>query len=598
MTWTDRILEPWLALLQPWERIYWLYLLSALLIALLLAFTRRNREIPFSLLDALKACFPTEIYKHPGTRLDLAFYLINVPLFGLFCAPLLLSSTLVASAAAPHLEKLFAGHTIFISGLGIDLALTIAVLLATDFGLFFTHALQHKIPILWEFHKIHHSAQVMTPITVYRMHPIDDLVALSAAGTLSGLVLALFHALFDSDISLLSISRLNIFTFAFYFFAYNLRHSHIWLDFGPLASWLLISPAQHQIHHSNKPIHFDKNFGFMFSFWDRALGSLYLTPQFEKIEFGIGGGEDQHYESLPKLYVLPFKKSYQLLKSPGFDMNKATALALVFALLAYVSYDAFLTPPPIQNKAPSLEIEKLTWIEIASLLEQGIDTAIIPTGGTEQNGPHLTLGKHNDIIKFTANEIASRLGNTLVAPILPYVPEGDINPPTEHMRFKGTLTLPEPVFEAVLEATARSLAAHGFKKILFLGDSYGNQAPQFRVAAKLNAEWAEQGIKACNIDHYYAANGQTQWLQEQGESPTTIGQHAGIRDSSELLAVNPKAVRINRIQPPSPQSPSLGFSGDPTRASSKRGKKLLELKINAALNQIQSTFNKSEKPAK
>ena len=120
-------------------------------------------------------------------------------------------------------------------------------------------------------------------------------------------------------------------------------------------------------------------------------------------------------------------------------------------------------------------LEELTWTEVRDALKSGKTTLIIPTGGTEQNGPHMVLGKHNFRIHFTANRIARQLGNALVAPVMAYVPEGAINPPEGHMRYPGTLTIPDDVFRKVLESTARSARLHGFQNIVMIGDSGPNQ---------------------------------------------------------------------------------------------------------------------------
>ena len=132
---------------------------------------------------------------------------------------------------------------------------------------------------------------------------------------------------------------------------------------------------------------------------------------------------------------------------------------------------------PARADGDSVMIEDLTWPEIKARMEAGATTIIVPTGGTEQNGPHMVLGKHNVIIRYTAGEIARRLGKTLVAPVLAYVPEGSWDPPEGHMRFPGSISLPDPVYEGVLESTVRSFAAEGFKTVLFIGDSGPNQRP-------------------------------------------------------------------------------------------------------------------------
>lgn len=237
-----------------------------------------------------------------------------------------------------------------------------------------------------------------------------------------------------------------------------------------------------------------------------------------------------------------------------------------------------------------VDLERLTSSEVRALQAQGWTTIIIPTGGTEQNGPQLILGKHNVIVHYTADEIARHLGKTLVAPVMAYVPEGNIDPPEGHMASPGTVSLPEPVFMAVLEASARSFIATGFKTILFIGDSGGNQAAQAAVAAQLDGAFKATGVRVFAIDDYYAANGQVDWLKGEGENDADIGSHAGIRETSELLAIDPMAVRQDLLVPGADWQATdweaRGASGRPERASAERGRKLLELKIEAALRQI------------
>ncbi len=258
-------------------------------------------------------------------------------------------------------------------------------------------------------------------------------------------------------------------------------------------------------------------------------------------------------------------------------------LSLVVTTAAAIAQNRTLDAPVPDN----VFLEELTWVEARQAIRDGKTIAILPTGGVEQNGPHLILGKHNHIVRHTAGRIAEELGNALVAPVVAYVPEGDIEPPGGHMRFAGTLSLPEPVFEAVLEHGARSLKANGFRVICLIGDSGGNQAPQARVAARLTKEWRDQGVTVLHVGDYYAGNGQVDWLRSEGESDRAIGNHAGIRDSSELMAVHPSGVRTDRMAPNGGfYGEETGVNGDPTRATEMRGLTMLKLKIDAALRQI------------
>ena len=230
-------------------------------------------------------------------------------------------------------------------------------------------------------------------------------------------------------------------------------------------------------------------------------------------------------------------------------------------------------------------LERLTWTEVKSRIAQGSTTIILPTGGTEQNGPHMALGKHNVIVEYAAEQIARRLGNALVAPVLAYVPEGEVDPPSGHMRFPGTITLPEPHFKKVIEFAARSFRASGFKDIVLLGDSGGNWNGLRTVAHMLNKEWAGQGVRVHYIDQFNRGAKFQKWLRQKGETNKSIGTHAGIMDTSALLAVDPSMVRMGK-RSPSDDFWQTGVQGDPTRASAEYGRAGLKMQIDGAVEQI------------
>jgi creatinine amidohydrolase len=235
---------------------------------------------------------------------------------------------------------------------------------------------------------------------------------------------------------------------------------------------------------------------------------------------------------------------------------------------------------------PSVFLEELTWTEVRDAIDQGTTTIIIPTAGTEQNGPHMVLGKHKFIVNYASAMIARELGNALIAPVVTYVPEGDVNNPTRgHLSKAGTITFPEEFYIKLLEYAARSLAVHGFNDIVMIGDSGGNQRGMEQVAQMLNEEWASESVRVHFVGDYYSNNGFRSWLEEQGETPETIGGHAGISDTSQLLAVDPRHIRTDKLAPGG-GFPDSGVSGDPTRASVERGVMGIQFKVDAALNQI------------
>ena len=238
-------------------------------------------------------------------------------------------------------------------------------------------------------------------------------------------------------------------------------------------------------------------------------------------------------------------------------------LAAATALLA--THGALAAPPVL--------LESLTSPELAARVSDGATTILIPIGGTEQNGPYMTLGKHNARVLELSTRIAQALGNALVAPVIAYVPEGNIAPPTQHMRFPGTITVPEHVFEATLESAARSFRAHGFRDIVFLGDHGGYQASLARVADRLDKEWASTPVRVHAMPDYYRASSRT-WdktLATRGFSAAEIGVHAGLADTSLSLAATPSVVRLDALRHAEHPSKARGVEGDPTRASAELG---------------------------
>ena len=239
-------------------------------------------------------------------------------------------------------------------------------------------------------------------------------------------------------------------------------------------------------------------------------------------------------------------------------------------------------------------LEELTWTEVRDALKAGKTTIILPTGGTEQNGPHMALGKHNVIVKHAAERIARRLGNALVAPVMAYVPEGGIDPPEGHMAFPGTITLPNEHFMHVVEWAARSFKANGFTDIVFIGDSGPNQKGMDAVAKKLDAEWAKTRVRVHYIPDYYTVGypldgGFAKWLGSRGETADDIGQHAGIADTSQLMAIDPKLIRTDKLAPGGKWE-ETGVLGNPARSSSAYGRKGLDMKVDAAVAQIRKSI--------
>ena len=267
------------------------------------------------------------------------------------------------------------------------------------------------------------------------------------------------------------------------------------------------------------------------------------------------------------------------------------------AVLALVAW-TLLSPPASAAETPAtVFLEELTWTEVRDLVRSGTTTIIVPTGGTEQNGPHMALGKHNVRVKaLSAQRSPAPSAAPWSRPVLAYVPEGGLAPPTGHMRYAGTITVPEPVFEGVLESAARSFAVHGFRDVVFLGDSGGNQAGQEAVARRLNRAWAADADprprdrRVLPGEHH----GRARALAEPRVSGREIGNHAGALDTSLMLAVDPSVVRQERLRAAHGADAWDGVDGDPSRASAELGRLIEQAIVSETVDAIRRSIARRE----
>lgn len=267
---------------------------------------------------------------------------------------------------------------------------------------------------------------------------------------------------------------------------------------------------------------------------------------------------------------------------------RLTAALSVFALVCSgTPLMAQVENVPSLATPNSVFLEDLTWVEVRDAIAAGKTTVIIPTGGTEQNGPIMVIGKHNYLVRYKAGEIAKTLGNAIVAPVLAYVPEGDIpgaKPAAGHMRFPGTITTPEDAYEKVLEYAARSLKSAGFLDIAFVGDSGGNQAGQKAVSELLNKEWAATNVRVHHVSDYYPGRGDD-IAAANGMSQEAIGTHAGSQDVTSLMYINPGMLRFDKFAL-GKANDGQGHVGDPRFATAAIGRLILEAQIQDGANQI------------
>ncbi len=248
-------------------------------------------------------------------------------------------------------------------------------------------------------------------------------------------------------------------------------------------------------------------------------------------------------------------------------------------------------PRPIEALA-SVWIEELTWMEVRDALAAGKTTAIIATGGIEQNGPYLATGKHNYVLYGACEGIARALGNALCAPVIKLVPEGDIEEPSGMMRYPGTLSLRRETFEAVLDDVASSLRTHGFEHIVLIGDSGGNQDGMEAVAARLNERWGE--IAAHYIPEFYRYRDVFDWMERELGivEPTNDGLHDDFVITAIMMVHDPTTVRYEQRVAAGLASIN-GLSIEPKEETIEIGKKLLAFRVEQTVRAIRAAIEAS-----
>jgi len=247
------------------------------------------------------------------------------------------------------------------------------------------------------------------------------------------------------------------------------------------------------------------------------------------------------------------------------------------------------SPRPIEA-LNSVWIEELTWMEVRDAMAAGKTTAIITTGGIEQNGPYLATGKHNYVLQGACEGIARELGNALCAPIVKFVPEGGIEEPTGHMLYPGTISLTQETFEALLTDIASSLKAHGFEHIILLGDSGGNQRGMANVAEALNQRWTD--ARAHFIPEFYEYEKAFTYMEEElGISePTSDGLHDDFVITSMMMVADPTSVRWQQRVDAGKASIN-GVSIADKEATIEIGKKLLQFRVDHAVKAIHAAMH-------
>ena len=297
------------------SRFFWLYLLSSLLIAY--AVFQHQKKTDKTQNQFLSFLFPKSVWSHPDAWLDVRYFFFHGLIGHFLIAGLsylgLYYGIQLTIGIEPY-DRLsdvsqFGSHLTF----GVAVLVFLIISVVGDFISFYIHYLQHKIPLLWQFHKIHHAGEVMHPLSNAREHPIDNLTYNFFSHFFTGIVLGLILMVLNYKPAMLTVLGFSVITTIFNLGAYHFRHSHIWLKWPGIWSKLLGSPAHHHVHHSRHPDHLDKNFAFKFPVWDILFGTYIMPEDNKDVEFGIVE-ESSELNSCINLYIIPFRDAYRVLK--------------------------------------------------------------------------------------------------------------------------------------------------------------------------------------------------------------------------------------------------------------------------------------------
>jgi len=281
------LLNPLYYPFDPSRRIFLGFIIIALLMAYIIYQPVTYKKNPR---DFFKHFFSAKIWLHASSKLDFKLMFANAGIKAVFITPWVVAKLMIIVTVSSGLRHQFGPiETIWLPYSLLVMSFTVVVFLAEDLNRFALHLCYHRIPFLWEFHKVHHSAEVLTPITLYRSHPVEMFLSKWGSVLIIGAVTGIFVFFFPGQLSALEILGVDVLGFTFNALGANLRHSHMPFSFGRLDPWL-ISPHMHQVHHSRRVEHWDKNFGSCFTLWDKLCGTLYIPKHNELLQFGCAKG--------------------------------------------------------------------------------------------------------------------------------------------------------------------------------------------------------------------------------------------------------------------------------------------------------------------
>jgi len=308
---TDLYTSVYETVLNPRKRVFLGYILLALIIASLWLKLRKKKRAS----TIAKRLFCPRIWWSTSAKADYQLLLINKAIL-LAIVPLLITKMALATVIFQQLYELTGSRPLpgsLLPDWAVPIFFTLFLFVLDDFARYFLHMLMHRWPFLWAFHKVHHSARTMTPFTVLRTHPIEGLLFTLRSILVQAVSIGVFLFYFGDQVDLITVLGVNFAVFIFNVTGSNLRHSHIAIPYWSWLEHILISPAQHQIHHSTRVRHFDKNFGAVLAIWDWIGGSLHLSEPETELRFGISDKTDVDEQTLKTLYLRPFQESWSAL---------------------------------------------------------------------------------------------------------------------------------------------------------------------------------------------------------------------------------------------------------------------------------------------
>lgn len=292
----------------------WPYLLSSLALAwVIYVFAKRRGRT--SATSFREFAFPFRLYGHPSTRLDCRFAAIDLCFTFLLYVPIMTGVGLLgAKAMSAVLVRLLSWESPRTLSPMAIIAAAMGFLILHDFINYWAHVLFHKVPLLWSFHQVHHSVEVLTPAAAYRIHPVEIISFAVLQAPAVGLSAVFYENILGRDQQITMIFGVSIVGFVLALFGTHLRHSHIWMSYGPVLNRLFMSPAHHQIHHSIDPRHWNKNFSVKLAVWDALFGTLYNPGAPETLQVGLPDADPRDFTTVGKLYFRPFRRAIERLR--------------------------------------------------------------------------------------------------------------------------------------------------------------------------------------------------------------------------------------------------------------------------------------------